>query len=73
VREQKFNLQARRLDVFFAEKFRAFLDRFEDGHATNLVLILRIQSLFDGIVFVVVVDQYAGLINDIIANGQPHN
>jgi hypothetical protein len=29
-------LQARRLDIFFAEKFRAFLDRFEDGHAARL-------------------------------------
>ena len=32
MREQQFGLQARRFDAFFAEKFRAFLNRFEDGH-----------------------------------------
>ena len=31
--EQEFGLQARRLDAFFGEKFRALLDRFENRHA----------------------------------------
>ena len=48
VREEKFNLQARRLDVFLAEKIRAFLDRFEDGHARSLTTTNRIASVADG-------------------------
>ena len=44
VRKQKFDLQARRLDIFFAEKIRAFLNRFEDGHAQSLTRMTRISS-----------------------------
>ena len=36
MREQQFRLQARRLDIFFGEEFRAFLNRFEDRHAHRL-------------------------------------
>ena len=36
MREQQFGLQARRFDAFFGQKFRAFLNRFEDGHAASL-------------------------------------
>jgi hypothetical protein len=36
MREQEFGLQARRLDAFFGEKFRALLNRFENRHADNL-------------------------------------
>ncbi len=42
--KQQVGLQARGLDTFFGKKFSAFLNRFEDGHATNLVLIRRMQS-----------------------------
>jgi len=33
MRQQHFSLQPGRFDAFFAEKFRAFLNRFQDGHA----------------------------------------
>ena len=46
MREQKFGLQPRRLDAFFAKEIRAFLNRFEDGHAINLNSIARKQSQF---------------------------
>ena len=36
MREEQLRLQARRLDVFFGEKFGAFLNRFEDGHDHSL-------------------------------------
>ena len=36
VRQQQFGLQARRFDAFFGQEFRAFLNRFEDGHAASL-------------------------------------
>ena len=36
MREQEFGLQARRFNAFFGEKFRALLNRFENGHADSL-------------------------------------
>ena len=33
MRQEQFRVQARRTHLFFAEKFRAFLDGFENGHA----------------------------------------
>ena len=36
MREQEFGLQARRFDALFGQKFRAFLNRFEDRHAASL-------------------------------------
>jgi hypothetical protein len=36
MREQEFGLQARRINAPFGEKFRALLNRFEDGHAASL-------------------------------------
>src|SRR5580700_2283351 len=36
MREQQFSLQTWRLDIFFAEELRAFLNRFEDGHTQRL-------------------------------------
>ena len=36
MREQEFRLQARRINALFGEKFRALLNRFEDGHAASL-------------------------------------
>jgi hypothetical protein len=36
MREEQFGLQARGLDIFFGEKFRAFLNRFEDGHQRSI-------------------------------------
>jgi hypothetical protein len=46
MREEQFGLQSRRLDVFLAEKFRAFLNRFKDGHAEILNLNRPIQNFF---------------------------
>ncbi len=51
MREQQFGLQARRFDIFFAEKFRAFLDRFEDGHTRSLNSNAGDKILFTGIIF----------------------
>jgi prepilin-type N-terminal cleavage/methylation domain-containing protein/prepilin-type processing-associated H-X9-DG protein len=42
MREEKFDLQTRRLDIFFAEKFRAFFYRFADGHAGSLAITRKI-------------------------------
>ena len=36
MREQEFGLQARRINALFGEKFRALLNRFENGHADSL-------------------------------------
>ena len=36
MREQQFGLQARRLNAFFGEKFRALLNRFKNRHARSL-------------------------------------
>src|ERR1035437_5838274 len=70
MREEQFRLQARRFDIFFAEKSGAFLNRFEDGHATNLVLIRRMQSLFAGLFFIARVDEEADVINDVVTGDQ---
>ena len=45
MREEQFRLQARRFDAFFGEKFGAFLNRFEDGHALKSKLIFRAEKL----------------------------
>ena len=51
VREKKFYLQARRFDTFFAEKIRALLNRFKNGHVKNLNRNCPIQNLFGRIHF----------------------
>ena len=46
MREQEFGLQSRRLDIFFAEKIRALLNRLKDGHAEILNWSRPIQKFF---------------------------
>ncbi len=46
MREEKFNLQARRFDTFFAKKICTLLNRFKYGHAKNLNRNRPIQNFF---------------------------
>ena len=44
--EEEFRLQARGLDIFFAEEIGAFLDRFEDGHGREFRAVEIIAQPF---------------------------
>ena len=44
MREQEFGLQARRLHALFGQKFRAFLNRFQNGHGDSLNRTAKIEQ-----------------------------
>ena len=46
--EKQFRIQPRGFYAAFGEEVGAFLDGFENGHASNLNFTRRMQSLFAG-------------------------